>query len=411
MLEDTQRPSEQKGSVQRVGEFMLRQAKVFFGSFRGKSFREQMKTKNFYVLVLFILATLTTLYILVDPSPNLHTIVTETHRQISNIHIPTNIRQTKKELLEVDKKYLDILDFPYSTIKPPLTVVPKNVTRAVRAKRLLDAEVLAKDPVIVVPLLSGCYDEAVRFLNSVKKYVPKKLVVFYDLGISGKENTMLSKACNGSVYNCEVKTFVFNRYPSHVRSNSLGAYVPLLLQESLNSYHAVIWSNPQEYFINGMQSIAGVISKAREIGIVAWSIKDTTSSITYFKMYTFFDVKKEQYYFHRAVKTSHLVVFNTEKVRTKIMLPWIKCALVEECISPTGSQNSGGYCSEKRPRYLYSGCHHYEQSALNLILGKEFSFVETPYIANEEIFGVESTNKSVTSSIMVTKEDDAQTIS
>ncbi|WAR14869.1 hypothetical protein MAR_004974, partial [Mya arenaria] len=295
-----------------------------------------------------------------------------THRQISNIHIPTNIRQTKKELLEVDKKYLDILDFPYSTIKPPLTVVPKNVTRAVRAKRLLDAEVLAKDPVIVVPLLSGCYDEAVRFLNS------------------------LSKACNGSVYNCEVKTFVFNRYPSHVRSNSLGAYVPLLLQE---------------YFINGMQSIAGVISKAREIGIVAWSIKDTTSSITYFKMYTFFDVKKEQYYFHRAVKTSHLVVFNTEKVRTKIMLPWIKCALVEECISPTGSQNSGGYCSEKRPRYLYSGCHHYEQSALNLILGKEFSFVETPYIANEEIFGVESTNKSVTSSIMVTKEDDAQTIS
>jgi len=87
------------------------------------------------------------------------------------------------------------------------------------------------------------------------------------------------------------------------------------------------------------------------------------------------------------------------------MLPWIKCALVEECISPTGSQNSGGYCSEKRPRYLYSGCHHYEQSALNLILGKVFDFIESPYTTETMVFGEEIGNKSVTSAVISNDDD------
>ena len=114
-------------------------------------------------------------------------------------------------------------------------------------------------------------------------------------------------------------------------------------------------------------------------------------------MFTYFDVKTESYYFHRAIKTNHLILFNTDFVRTKIMLPWTKCALVEECVSPTGSQNSG-YCTERKPRYLYTGCHHYEQSALNLILGKLFSYDEREYSTNVKIFGVELPNKNSTMS-------------
>lgn len=159
-------------------------------------------------------------------------------------------------------------------------------------------------------------------------------------------------------------------------------------------YGAVIWSNPHEYFLT--KEISSAIMQAKESGILAWTIKDTTSSITYPKMFTYFDEKPEHYYFHRAIKTSHLILFNTGKVQSSIMLPWVKCALVEECISPTGSQNSG-YCNERRPRYLYSGCHYYEQSALNVILGKVFSFEATPYTSSEKIFGIERLNKTVTS--------------
>ena len=177
-----------------------------------------------------------------------------------------------------------------------------------------------------------------------------------------------------------------------------------LFQESLNKYRAVIWSDPSEYFLT--KDINGVVELARKHGVAAWVIDAPTSSITYPKMFTYFDVKPDKYYFHRAAKTDHLLLFNTERVRLQIMLPWVKCALVEECISPTGSQNSGGYCYEKKPRFLYTGCHHYEQSALNIILGKVFGYEFTPYSTKEKIFGVIELNTTSTSPALITDSRD-----
>lgn len=363
---------------QNTCNLMFREITSIVQSFRGKPLREQMKTKNFYAVILFLLAAVTTLWILVDPSPSLHTIVSETHKQISNIkNIPSNIRHTKKKLLEVDHKYLDLLGFPTSTVKP---VVNKS-----------KSAVLKTDPVVVVPVFSSAFEAARRFLASVRRHLPEKFVVFYDLGLGLKDSLMLKKTCNSTKYNCEVKLFTYNKYPSHVHSQALGSYVPICIQESLKEYGAVIWSIPQEYFLT--KEISSVVSVAKEAGIAAWTIKDTTSSNTYPKMFTYFDENPENYYFHRAIKTSHLIVYNTDFVQSNIMLPWIKCALVEECISPTGSQNSG-YCYQPKPRYLYTGCHHYEQSALNVILGKAFSYDNTEYSTTEKIFGVEHFNKT-----------------
>lgn len=138
-----------------------------------------MKTKNFYAVILFLLASMTTLWILIDPSPSLHTIVLETHKQITNIkNIPSNIRHTKKQMLEVDNKYLDILGFPTSTVKP---VVNRS-----------NSAVLNNDPVIVVPVFSSIFEQAKVFLASVRKYLPDKTIVFYDLGLGGKDSLQVN---------------------------------------------------------------------------------------------------------------------------------------------------------------------------------------------------------------------------
>lgn len=372
--------------------FMLRLVTVFVNSFRSKPLCEQMKTKNFYVVLLLILAALTTIWIFVDPTPSIHTIVSETHKHISNIkNIPSNIRSTKKEMLEVDHKYLEILGFNSITVQQDLDVnTIHKVTRVSKPNDLTNI-----DPVIVVPVLPSSYEEAQTFFGSVQRHFPEKFVLYYDLGLGGKESTQLRKACNITKNNCEVKLFQFNKYPSHVRSLSLRAYLPICIQESLLTYHGVIWADPVEYFVT--KDVSGVIARAKVVGILAWTNRDkyTTSSMAYPKMFAYFDEKPEHYYFHAAVKTSHLIIYNTDFVQTNIMLPWVKCALVEECISPMGSQNTG-YCYEQRPKFLYSGCHYYEQAALNLILGKVFSYDEQPYSTIEEIFGSEQTNKTVT---------------
>ena len=67
------------------------------------------------------------------------------------------------------------------------------------------------------------------------------------------------------------------------------------------------------------------------------------------------------------------------------MLPWVKCALLEECINPPGAQNSG--CHPRRPYFLYNGCHRYDMSSLNILLGQAFGMETTPYTANEDLFG------------------------
>lgn len=155
-------------------------------------------------------------------------------------------------------------------------------------------------------------------------------------------------------------------------------------QEILRDYGTVLWMEPPEVLLTGQ--IIHLIKHAQDVGLMAWTIKDPVSSLTYTKMLKHFKVRIDDYYFRESAKTSQLILFNTEKIHKELMLPWVKCALVEECISPTGAQNTA--CNyERRPLFKYSGCHKYDMSAFNVILGKMFSDVSV-YMTTERVFGV-----------------------
>ena len=136
---------------------------------------------------------------------------------------------------------------------------------------------------------------------------------------------------------------------------------------------------------------------ANSTGIVAWTIdsRDPTSAYTHPKMFDYFMARQDDYLFHRMVSTDHLVIFNTPHVHERLMLPWVQCALTVQCICPKGAQHVG--CDHQRkPRYLYTGCHRYETSALNVILGAMFELADDLYITNELIFGREQHRSSTT---------------
>ena len=193
-------------------DFMIRQISAFLVSCQGKTWSERMKTKNFYAVMLFSLAMVTTFWILVDPSPNLHTIVSETHKQISNIrNIPSNIRNTKKELLEVDKRYLKILGFPTSTAP-----VKANYT---------EAEVLATDPVVVVPVLPSTFEQSQLFLSWTYKLFPDKLVVFFDLGLGGRELLQVSETKQFFRLDCVLFRIYINFVPICVKIHSFSGFL------------------------------------------------------------------------------------------------------------------------------------------------------------------------------------------
>ena len=111
-------------------------------------------------------------------------------------------------------------------------------------------------------------------------------------------------------------------------------------------------------------------------------------------MFTHFGMKPSSYYFQHMVRGSHLVVYNTARVHSQIMRPWVQCALVAKCVSPAGADS--GNCVRRRPRYLYSGCHSYADSALNIVLGLAFNFEDSEYTLSNfaTLFGVEETTST-----------------
>ncbi|KAL5014065.1 hypothetical protein ScPMuIL_008335 [Solemya velum] len=297
----------------------------------------------------------------------------ETHKQIKNIkNIPTNIKNTGD--LHVDPVYLERLGFlnpiPFHTVK-----TKKHKTE------------VGSSPVIVSAIEPGKYDQAKTFIKSVQYFLPNLHLVMYDLGLGGSEASQLKKHCNTS-RSCIVKKMEFEQYPSHIKDLDIKSYRPICIQEMLTEYDLILWSDSTDSFITGQ--ISQSVEQAIENGILAWTIPQPTSAITHPKMFEYFEMDKENYIFHRAVKASQLIIYNTDHIHKELMLPWVRCSLAEECINPTGAQSVG--CKEPKPLYLYSGCHRYDMSALNVILGHMFNYTSKIYAGKEQVFGVLTEN-------------------
>jgi len=59
-------------------------------------------------------------------------------------------------------------------------------------------------------------------------------------------------------------------------------------------------------------------------------------------MFAHFGIKPSSCYFQHMVRGSHLVLYNTGRVHSHIMRPWVRCALEAGCVSPAGADS--GHC-------------------------------------------------------------------
>lgn len=121
-------------------------------------------------------------------------------------------------------------------------------------------------------------------------------------------------------------------------------------------------------------------SVLKNSGIIAWPMlsKNAVSSLTHKKMFDYFHTDTDNFLFLPMVSVDSLLIVNTASVHNDIMLPWVQCALTHDCIIPIGAQ-SGGCRFDKKPQYRYSGCHSYDRSALNIILGIKFKLDNARY--------------------------------
>lgn len=238
------------------------------------------------------------------------------------------------------------------------------------------------------------------------------VLLIYDLGLYQDQIKEIEALCNkktsigirtksekNRTKLCQIRQFQFDNYPSHVSDLRMAAYRSIIIQEVLRDIEftrnhinkkkkkdkyaststSLFWLDPQYRFINEKYNMVYLLRNETRYksGILSWPIEQPTSALTHPRMFEYFHTCKESFYFHRMIRSGHLMISIDDTIwqpfKWSIMLPWLRCALNKDCIAPLGSQWRSTCKMDKKPHYRFSGCHHYDMSALNIVLGIAFN--------------------------------------
>ncbi|XP_050522935.1 uncharacterized protein LOC126895279 [Daktulosphaira vitifoliae] len=327
-----------------------------------------IRMRSRYMLFCFLaIFSLSILFIIFQDSlsrPAIETLVTETHKQIKNLKtFKENIKIAEQKELVVNNEYLYSLGFVSNA--PLYQIKPMNNSTL---------------PFIVTYVMDNEHGQVVGLARCVNKYLPNHLIFIYNLGVPEYQLGLMKQFCNNST-KCVIVEFSLSKFPSHVRSSHIKAYRPLVLQDALNRVGAVLFLDPDVRIISS--DIEKLFTKYQNKSVIGWETRIATTTITHPKMFDYFHTPAENFFFLPIIQVDKLIVYNTEDTHQAVMLPWIQCALISECISPIGVQTKG--CRyDKKPQYRYSGCHGFDVSAFNIVLGIHYQFDSTSYVIHEK---------------------------
>ncbi|XP_063974824.1 uncharacterized protein LOC135161302 [Diachasmimorpha longicaudata] len=313
---------------------------------------------RFKGLLLFLICLVGTSVVFIGFSyqrPSIQTLVTETHKQLRSFQ--ENLKDVEEKRLVTDSKYLALLGLDSQPSTPSLLSKPQNVT-------------------IVTLLRPGNEINIYGFIKNVSHFLPTNNIAIYGVGLNDDTMLNLRAICNSS--RCCVIPFDLAPFPNHAEDDRLHVYRPLVIQTALNTLGNILYMD-SNVRINNSDVSKYLLPLS---GILTWPTKHAISSLTHPKMYEYFHASSDSFFFLPLIRASHLVIRNTKEIRENVMLPWVQCALTRDCICPIGAQSFG--CRfNKKPQYRYSGCHSYDTSALNIVLGLYFNYDDSRYIITD----------------------------
>jgi len=292
---------------------------------------------------------------------------TQVHIKNINSKLQEFDRSEEKKELDVESTYLELLGF-------------------VDKPKLFNEDQFKNTSIVFLTAFTHFSDRERALIESKIKYFPDQVIIIYDIDLSFSEHLKIQKLCNKS---CALKTFKAEKFPKHIFQAKLKLYKPIIIQEILNEHGFLLWIEPPNVFVSS--SLEEYLSKSLQDGITAWTTVEPVTQMTHPLMFKYFTLNQKDYFFVHMIDTSKIILFNKLNIHQNLMLPWVKCALKEDCISPLGSQFSG--CDfNRRPEFLYSGCHRYESSSFSIITSMLFDFDLSKYTidSNESIISLYS---------------------
>lgn len=239
-------------------------------------------------------------------------------------------------------------------------------------------------------------------LQNLASIMSNENLLIYDLGLSETDQQTLAMFCNSSTVRCTIIQHDFSPYPSYIMDNKLRLFRPLIIKHALSRYRTILFAANHVRLRGSSKVFNDIRKKTEEQGHVeSLEIKKLPiTSSTHPRMFDYFDSDADSFLFVRQVTLDAVYFHRSKFLDEKILLPWIKCVFTPQCIQPIGVYSSNtNHCKfNKRPAYKYSGCHGYDESAFNVVLGLAFNFNEAKYSVTDNdsaLFYKESLDDSI----------------
>ncbi|TMS33076.1 hypothetical protein L596_000853 [Steinernema carpocapsae] len=218
--------------------------------------------------------------------------------------------------------------------------------------------------------------------KELKEWQKWRLVI-YTLGdVSPYMIDRIGKKCPKA----EFRKFDFSIYPRYVQRLKEYRWKHLIAAEMLKESPLV--------FYGDSSARVNMVSKTPFKNIIDEALSEDHVGVSLFRktvhsiyqatnplMYPYLNITTSQAKQVTMHNASPALWLGTAEVKTQILREMVRCSLTEDCMGPPGSRIS---CTNNEDSNVYSYCHRYDQSALNILLAQNANFQLDRYISKSK---------------------------
>ena len=222
--------------------------------------------------------------------------------------------------------------------------------------------------VIATAFSSNHFEEGKGMIGSVQRCLPDKKIIVYDLGLNWSQRRELNSYCN-----VELRHFPFDNYEPFIKDLGYFSWKVVIAKILSQEYNVIMYGD------SSLRMISCNINKAlahlfKFPFLDARPLRYHTIEFTHDGMIQYLGYPPSRKFMARVktVQAGCWLMWANSIMQEKLIEPWLDCALHVECIGPKGARHHPCNLADMNHDGRYVGCHRYDQSALNLILTREF---------------------------------------